>query len=46
MDIKHIREICGYLISLATFTDEALTQYFAEELDKLLPKINEEGGEK
>jgi hypothetical protein len=40
MDSKRVKELIGYLVSMASFNDAEMAKQFAEELDKLLPGIS------
>ena len=37
--IKRIRELTGYLVSMAALHDAEMAKQFADELDELLPPI-------
>ncbi len=38
-DIERIRELLGYLVSLAAATDQEAAKQFADELEDLIPQI-------
>jgi len=41
MNIERIRELVGFLISMAALHDAEAAKLFADELEKLIPKVQE-----